>query len=75
VRISAQLVHAPTDRHLWAESYDRDLSDVLALQAEVVSAIVNEIQVKLTPHEQSQLARAPAVDPQAYDSYLLGRSY
>ena len=75
VRISAQLVHAPSDTHVWAESYDRDLRDILALQAEVASAIVNEIQVKLTPHELSQLAHAPIVDPEAYDAYLRGRAY
>jgi TolB-like protein len=75
VRISAQLIHAPTDTHLWAESYDRDLRDILALQAEVVGAIAKEIRVKVTAHEQSQLARVPTVDPEAYDAYLRGRSY
>jgi len=75
VRITAQLVHAPTDRHLWAESYDRDLRDILGLQSEVASAIAKEIQVKVTPQEQSQLARAPTVDPEAYEAYLRGRSY
>jgi TolB-like protein/Tfp pilus assembly protein PilF len=75
VRISAQLLHAPTDTHLWADSYDRDVRDLLALQAEVASAIVREIQVKVTPHEQTQLARAPVVNPHAYDACLRGRYY
>jgi TolB-like protein len=75
VRISAQLIHAATDTHLWAESYDRDMRDILPLQAEVVSAIAKEIQVKVTPHEQTQLARVPVVDPEAYDAYLRGRYY
>jgi TolB-like protein/Tfp pilus assembly protein PilF len=75
VRISVQLVHAPTDTHLWAESYERDMRDILVLQAEVTDAIAKQIQVKVTPHEQTLLARTPAVDPQAYDAYLRGRCY
>ncbi len=58
VRITAQLIHAPTDTHVWAESYERDLRDVLALQDEVARTIANEIRVKLTPQEQARLARA-----------------
>src|SRR5215467_7049301 len=55
VRVSAQLLHAPTDTHLWADSYDRDMRDILTLLSEVTQAIVREIQVKLTPQEQMQL--------------------
>jgi len=73
LRISAQLIHAPTDTHLWAESYDRDLRDVLALQSEVAQAIAREIQVKLTPLDQARFAYAHRVDPEAYDAYLKGR--
>ena len=72
VRISAQLLHAPTDTHLWAESYDRDMRDILTLQAEVASAIAKEVRVKVTPHEQMQLTRTRVVDPEAYDAYLRG---
>ena len=75
VRISAQLVNAPMDTHLWAESYDRDLRDILALQSEVARAIAREIQIKLTPQEQAQLARVHPVDPEAYEAYLKGRYY
>ena len=75
VRISAQLVNASTDKHLWAESYDRDLRDILALQSEVARAIASEIQIKLTPQEQKQLARARPVNPEAYEAYLKGRYY
>jgi TolB-like protein/Tfp pilus assembly protein PilF len=75
LRISAQLVNARTDRHLWAESYDRDLRDVLALQSEVTQAIVREIQVKLTFQEQAKLARVRAIDPEVYEAYLKGRYY
>jgi TolB-like protein/Flp pilus assembly protein TadD len=73
VRISAQLIHAPTDTHLWAESYERELQNVLALQSEVAQAIAREVQVKLTPQEQAQLAEERSVDPEAYAAYLKGR--
>jgi TolB-like protein len=73
VCISAQLIQASTDTHLWAQSYARDLRDVLALQSEVARAVANEIQVKLTPQEQNQLAQSRQVDPQAYEHYLKGR--
>ena len=75
VRITVQLVHAPTDKHLWAESYDRDLRDILALQAELTEAIAREIRVNITPDEQDRLTHVAAVDAEAYESYLLGLSY
>jgi tetratricopeptide (TPR) repeat protein len=75
VRITVQLVHAGSDTHLWAESYERDMHNILALQAEVSRAIANEIQVRLTPGEQAAFARTPVVDPQAYDACLRGRYY
>ncbi len=65
VRITAQLVHALTDRHLWAETYERDLRDVLALQDEVARAIASEIRVKLPPQEQVRLASARPVNPES----------
>jgi TolB-like protein len=75
VRISAQLIDARTDTHLWAESYDRNLRDVLELQSEVASAIAKEVQVKLTPLEQAQFAQAHPIDPEAYEAYLKGRYF
>ena len=75
IRISAQLLHAPTDTHLWADSYDRDMRDILALQGEVASAIVKEIQIKVTPHERMQLDRTPDLNADAYDACLRGRYY
>jgi non-specific serine/threonine protein kinase len=75
VRITAQLIHAATDQHLWAESYERDLRDVLSLQNEVARTIAAEIQVKLTPQERAQLAATRAVDPEAHDLYLKGRHF
>jgi TolB-like protein/Flp pilus assembly protein TadD len=75
VRISAQLIDAHTDTHVWAESYDRDLRDILALQSEVARAIAREIQITLTPQEKLQLARTQSVSSDAYEAYLRGRYY
>jgi adenylate cyclase len=75
VRVTAQLLQAPTDRHLWAETYDRDLGDVLKLQGEVADAIAQQVRAQLTPQQQAQLRRAGVVNPAAYDSYLKGRLY
>ena len=74
VRITAQLVHAPTDRHLWAESYQRDLQDVLAVQGEVARAIAGEVRIKLTAQEEARLTRARPVNPAAHEAYLRGRA-
>jgi non-specific serine/threonine protein kinase len=73
VRITAQLIHAATDQHLWAKSYERDVSDVLALQSEVARAIAEEVQAKLTPQERARLTRARQVTPAAHEAYLKGR--
>ncbi|MDA2926372.1 tetratricopeptide repeat protein, partial [Acidobacteria bacterium AH-259-G07] len=75
VRITAQLIHGTTDEHLWAESYQHDLSDILALQSEVARAIAQEIQIKLTPEEQQHLASVQPVNPEAHEAYLRGRYY
>ncbi len=75
VRITAQLLHAPSDRHLWADSYERDLGDVLRLQNEVAQAIAQQVRAQLTPKQQAQLRAAHAVNPTAYDAYLKGRLY
>ncbi|HEY6221457.1 MAG TPA: protein kinase, partial [Candidatus Eisenbacteria bacterium] len=75
VRITAQLIEVASDRHLWAKSYERDLSDVLALQGEVAQAIAQEIQIKLTPQEEARFAKAQRVDPRAYEAYLKGRHH
>ena len=74
VRITAQLIDARADRHLWAASYERDLRDVLSLQDEVAAAIANQIRIKLTPPEQQRRAARP-VNPEAYRLYLEGRYF
>jgi TolB-like protein/DNA-binding winged helix-turn-helix (wHTH) protein/Tfp pilus assembly protein PilF len=75
VRVTAQLLAAPTDQHLWAETYDRDLGDILKLQGEVADAIAEQVRAKLTPTQQALIRRAHAVNPDAYDAYLRGRLY
>jgi Tfp pilus assembly protein PilF len=71
--VTAQLINAATDTHLWADNFVRDLQDVLVLQGEVAQAIAEEIKVAVTPEEQKRLASAQRVDPEAYDAYLKGR--
>jgi TolB-like protein/DNA-binding winged helix-turn-helix (wHTH) protein len=75
VRITAQLVDASTDRHLWASSYDRDLRDALLVQAEAARSITECIRVRLTAQQKSKFTKARAVDPEAYDLYLRARNY
>jgi TolB-like protein/DNA-binding winged helix-turn-helix (wHTH) protein/Flp pilus assembly protein TadD len=72
VRVSAQLVLGSADRHLWARSYEGDLADVLALQAQVAEAIAGEVRATLTGAERARLSRIRPVDPEAYDLYLRG---
>jgi len=75
VRITAQLIYAPRDQHLWAEEYQRYVRDVIYLQREVARDIAEQVRVTLTPNERTRLATAGAVDPSAYESYLRGRSF
>jgi serine/threonine protein kinase/tetratricopeptide (TPR) repeat protein len=72
VRITAQLIEASTDRHLWARSYERDLRDVLRLQDDVAQAIATEVRIKLTPQEQIHLSNARPVNPEAHEADLRG---
>ncbi len=73
VRITAQLLQARTDRHVWADTYDRDLGDVLKLQSEVAQAVAQQVRIQLTPEQQARLRSAPVVNPRAYEAYLKGR--
>ncbi|MBZ5516781.1 MAG: protein kinase [Acidobacteriia bacterium] len=75
VRITAQLIQASTDQHLWAESYQRDLRGVLALQGEIASAIADKVRAAVSPTERSHLASARTVNPEAYDAYLKGMQH
>jgi TolB-like protein/DNA-binding winged helix-turn-helix (wHTH) protein/Tfp pilus assembly protein PilF len=75
VRVTAQLIQASTDQHLWAETYDRNLGDILNVQSEVADAIAQQVRAQLTPGQRAQLRSVHAVNPAAYDDYLRGRLY
>src|SRR5271155_1980359 len=75
VRITAQLIQAPDDKHLWAESYEGNLRDTLALQKEVARNIAEQIRIEVTPREQAALKSVKAIDPEAYEAYLKGRFF
>jgi tetratricopeptide (TPR) repeat protein len=75
VRITAQLIRASTDQHLWAESYDRDLKDVLTLQSELARSIASQVRVTLSPQEELRLHAIRVVSSQAHEDYLKGLSY
>ena len=75
VRISAQLIRAATDTHLWGNSYERDGEDVLKLESEVASAVADQIRITISPEERARLGSSRRVDPKAYDAYLKGRNY
>jgi TolB-like protein/DNA-binding winged helix-turn-helix (wHTH) protein/Tfp pilus assembly protein PilF len=73
VRLTAQLIDVASDRHLWAQTYERDLHDILELQRDAVQAIARELDLVLTPSERARMASGRIVDPAAYDAYLRGR--
>jgi TolB-like protein/tetratricopeptide (TPR) repeat protein len=75
VRVTAQLLGASPERHLWADSYQGDLTDVFSLQDQVARSIAREIRVTLTPEEQARLTNLRPIDPEAYDAYVRGRHY
>jgi len=75
VRITAQLIQASADKHMWSQSYEGDLRDTLALQNKVARAIADQIRINITPQEQAALKNVKAVNPEAYESYLKGRYF
>lgn len=75
VRISAQLIQVGDQTHLWAESYERDLADVFAIQSEVAGRVAHSLEVELLPTQQGALARAPTTIPAAHEAYLKGRYF
>src|SRR5206468_3908847 len=74
VRVNAQLIDARTDAHLWAQTYDRDLADVFAIQSEIAKAIADQLQAKLSPNEKSAIEQAPTRDVAAFDLYSRARN-
>lgn len=75
VRITAQLIEAKTDSHLWSETYDREMKDVFAIQDDIAQSIVNALQMTLTPKDRRALQYVATSNPEAYDYYLKGRKY
>src|SRR4030095_12947718 len=73
VQVRAQLIRASTDRHIWSETYERDLRDVLTLQSEIAQAVVREIQIKIMPAESARVTTDRPVNRKAFDDYLQGR--
>jgi TolB-like protein/DNA-binding winged helix-turn-helix (wHTH) protein/Flp pilus assembly protein TadD len=75
VRITAQLIQVPADKHLWAESYEGNLSDTLALQNKVARAVAEQIRIEVTSQERAELKSVKKIDPDAYEDYLKGRYF
>jgi TolB-like protein/Tfp pilus assembly protein PilF len=75
VRVNVQLVNAQTDSHLWAETYDRKLTDIFGVESEIAKRIAESLQAKLTGHEEQALAAKPTNNPEAYDAYLRGLAF
>ena len=74
IRVNAQLIDARTDAHLWAQTYDRDLADVFAIQSEIAKAIADQLQAKLSPNEKKRIEKPPTTDLAAFDLYSRAKS-
>ena len=74
IRVNAQLIDARTDAHLWAQTYDRDLADVFAIQSEIAKAIADQLQAKLSPNEKKAIEQPPTTDLTAFDLYSRAKS-
>ena len=75
VRVNVQLINALTDAHLWADTFDRKLTDIFAVESEISKTIAETLQAKITGSEKSSIAKAPTTDPEAYELYLKGRFF
>ena len=75
VRVNVQLINALTDAHLWADTYDRKLTDIFAVESDIAKTIAETLQAKLTGSEKSSIAKAPTANPEAYELYLKGRFF
>jgi TolB-like protein/Tfp pilus assembly protein PilF len=73
IRINAQLIHATSDQHLWAESYERNFRDILSVQSEIARQVANQVRITLSPEEQARLGNARQVSPEAHEWYLKAR--
>ena len=75
VRVNVQLINAMTDAHLWADTYDRKLTDIFAVESEIAKTIAETLQAKITGSEKNSIAKAPTANPEAYELYLKGRFF
>jgi TolB-like protein/Tfp pilus assembly protein PilF len=75
VRVNVQLINAITDAHVWADTYDRKLTDIFAVESDIAKAVAETLQAKLTGPEQSSITKAPTANPEAYELYLKGRFF
>jgi len=75
VRVNVQLINALTDAHLWADTYDRKLTDIFAVESEIAKNIAEALQAKITGSEKNSIAKAPTANPEAYELYLKGRFF
>src|SRR5213075_37167 len=75
VRVNVQLINAQTDSHLWADTYDRKLTDILGVESEIAKRVAESLQAKLTGREKQALAVRPTNNPDAYDAYLRGMAF
>ena len=75
VRVNVQLINAVTDAHLWADTYDRKLTDIFAVETDIAKTVADTLQAKLSGSEKSSMAKTPTVNPEAYELYLKGRFF
>jgi hypothetical protein len=75
VRVNVQLIKAANDSHLWADTFDRKLTDIFSVESDVAKAIADQLQAKLTGQEEKVIAAKPTDNPEAYDAYLRGLAY
>jgi TolB-like protein/Tfp pilus assembly protein PilF len=75
VRITAQLIYGPSDKHIWANSYERDMRDMFALERDVTEDIARQVRARLTANNQAERAQPPSINPRAHDAYLKGKLY
>src|SRR5207248_4292725 len=75
VRVSVQLLNTRTNSHLWAETYDRKLTDIFSVESEIAKGVAEALRAKLTGHEEQALAAKPTNNPEAYDAYLRGLAF
>src|SRR5207248_5735477 len=75
VRVNVQLINAMTDAHLWADTYDRKLTDIFSVESEIAKAIAESLQAKLSGSEKTAMSKKPTANPEAYELYLKGRFF